>query len=220
MPRWHEAGASRTTRSWAASRCRWRDWNSWSSRFSVRVHVRILLRSDDVGRASRSRPGTSARRLPRHANVSRPPRVIGFDYLGPHQYLVTFCTRHRAPVFSHSEASELVIAQFQRTATKHRFAYLAYCLMPDHAHALVEGLTPEADLRTFVKSAKESSGRAYSGAISGRSGRRAITSTCFVRTGIRVRSRVTFSRIQSARALSPTLWTIRTLDQIDGRSVG
>jgi REP element-mobilizing transposase RayT len=93
--------------------------------------------------------------------VSRPRRIIGFDYLGPHQYFLTFCTRHRAPVFSHSEASELVIAQFQRTATKHRFAYLAYCLMPDHAHALVEGLTPEADLRTFVKSAKESSGRAY-----------------------------------------------------------
>jgi REP element-mobilizing transposase RayT len=33
--------------------------------------------------------------------------------------------------------------------------------MPDHAHALVEGLTAASDLRMFVKSVKESSGRAY-----------------------------------------------------------
>jgi REP element-mobilizing transposase RayT len=32
--------------------------------------------------------------------------------------------------------------------------------MPDHAHALVEGLTSDASLPLFVKSAKESSGRA------------------------------------------------------------
>ena len=54
----------------------------------------------------------------------------------------------------------MVLTQFRRTAERYAFAYLAYCLMPDHAHALVEGLTPEAELTSFVKSAKESSGRA------------------------------------------------------------
>jgi REP element-mobilizing transposase RayT len=33
--------------------------------------------------------------------------------------------------------------------------------MPDHAHALVEGIAADASLPRFVKSAKESSGRAY-----------------------------------------------------------
>jgi len=93
--------------------------------------------------------------------VSRPHRLDGFDYTGPHHYFLTFCTRDRAPVFRDSAVCDLVIAQFRRSATKHGFAYLAYCLMPDHAHALVEGRTPDADLRAFVKSAKESSGRAF-----------------------------------------------------------
>jgi len=93
--------------------------------------------------------------------MSRPLRLNGFDYCGPHQYFLTFCTRHRAPVFLDDPVARLVLAHFRRTAIVHSFAYLAHCLMPDHAHALVEGLTDAADLRAFVKAAKESSGRAY-----------------------------------------------------------
>ena len=93
--------------------------------------------------------------------MSRPHRLDGFDYRGPHQYFLTLCTQQRAPVFLDAATAQLVLTQLLRTAGNHSFAYLAYCLMPDHFHALVEGLTPEANLTAFVKSAKESSGRAY-----------------------------------------------------------
>ena len=38
------------------------------------------------------------------------------------------------------------------------FALLAYCLMPDHAHLLVEGLADTSALRRFAKLAKQRSG--------------------------------------------------------------
>ena len=97
--------------------------------------------------------------------MSRPTRLDGFDYIGPHRYFLTFCTRYRTPVFLDGAIARLVLAHFRRTAIEHSFTYLAYCLMPDHAHALVEGLTSEADLELFVKSMKESSGRATCRAI-------------------------------------------------------
>jgi len=34
--------------------------------------------------------------------------------------------------------------------------------MPDHAHLLVEGTTPQSDLRNFVRGTKQSSGQVYS----------------------------------------------------------
>ena len=91
--------------------------------------------------------------------MSRPRRLNGFDYVGRNRYFLTFCTRHRMPVLRDAEIAPFVIAQFRRAAGRHQFAVIAYCLMPDHAHALVEGLTDQAKLRAFVKSAKESSGR-------------------------------------------------------------
>jgi REP element-mobilizing transposase RayT len=57
----------------------------------------------------------------------------------------------------------MVMRHFRRTARREGFAVLAYCLMPDHAHLLVEGTTSQSDLRRFVKATKQSSGRIYSG---------------------------------------------------------
>ena len=93
--------------------------------------------------------------------MSRPRRLDDFDYLGPNQYFLTFCTRDRAPVFNDATTAEIVLSQFRSAADRQRFAFLAYCLMPDHVHALVEGLAGDSNLRVFAKSAKEKSGRAY-----------------------------------------------------------
>jgi putative transposase len=48
-----------------------------------------------------------------------------------------------------------------RTAEQQCFAVLAYCFMPDHLHLLVEGTSDSADLRIFIKLAKQLSGRAH-----------------------------------------------------------
>jgi putative transposase len=55
----------------------------------------------------------------------------------------------------------MVTRHFRRTARREGFVILAYCLMPDHVHLLVEGTTPVADLRRFVTRTKQSSGQVY-----------------------------------------------------------
>ena len=93
--------------------------------------------------------------------MSRPPRIAGFDYRGPYRYFLTFCTFERRETFRDSGVANLVLTQFRRTARRSAFAILAYCLMPDHVHLLVQGTTAAADLRRFVKRAKQGAGQAY-----------------------------------------------------------
>ena len=93
--------------------------------------------------------------------MSRPPRVPGFHYLGPYRYFLTFCTSERRETFRDAAVAHLVLTQFRRTARASAFAILAYCLMPDHVHLLVEGTAADADLRRFVKRAKQGTGQAY-----------------------------------------------------------
>jgi len=94
--------------------------------------------------------------------MSRPPRIHGFAYRGVYQYFLTFCGRERRPVFLEPAVALLVINHFLRTSRTWQFALLAYCVMPDHAHLLVEGLSESADLRRFAKRLKQGSAQAYS----------------------------------------------------------
>ena len=45
----------------------------------------------------------------------------------------------------------------RHTAKAEGFAVIAYCFMPDHLHALVEGITEVADLREFLRIFKQRS---------------------------------------------------------------
>ena len=93
--------------------------------------------------------------------MSRPARIPGFSYLGPYRYFLTLCTFDRRCVFRESLVASTVLSQFRTTARELDFAILAYCLMPDHAHLFIEGMTDPADLQRFVKRAKQRSGQAY-----------------------------------------------------------
>jgi REP element-mobilizing transposase RayT len=93
--------------------------------------------------------------------MARPKRLEGFDYIGRYRYFLTFCSRDRLPVFKDPRVAEQTLAQFRRTSTLERFAILAYCVMPDHAHLLVEGLNANSDFERFAKMAKQRSGAAY-----------------------------------------------------------
>ena len=93
--------------------------------------------------------------------MSRPPRIPGFDYRGLYRYFLTFSTMRRRPVFRDERMSSVTLMQLRRTARLEGFAVLAYCLMPDHVHLLVEGRTDAADFRTFVRRAKQRSGQVY-----------------------------------------------------------
>ena len=93
--------------------------------------------------------------------MSRPPRRSGFDYRGPRRYFLTFATYKHREHFHNSEVVAMVVRHFRRTARREGFAILAYCVMPDHVHLLVEGTTPQSDMRRFVKGTKQSSGQVY-----------------------------------------------------------
>ena len=100
--------------------------------------------------------------------MARPPRLPGFEYRGPYRYFLTFCTYQRRELIRTSDTARMVIRHFRRTARREAFAILAYCLMPDHVHLLVEGTAADSDLRRFVKGAKQSSGRVHSRIHDGR----------------------------------------------------
>ena len=90
--------------------------------------------------------------------MSRPKRLPTHNYVGRAIYFLTFCTYERAEAFRDSEVAVRTVEQFRRTAAIEQFAIRAYCLMPDHMHLLVEGLSASSDLKRFAKMAKQRSG--------------------------------------------------------------
>ena len=99
--------------------------------------------------------------MPSHPAMSRPPRVRGFDYVGCQRYFLTFCTIQRQTTFLDTSIGSAVVVIFRQDARQRQFAILAYCVMPDHAHLLVEGTAPTSDLRRFVKRAKQRTGQMH-----------------------------------------------------------
>jgi putative transposase len=90
--------------------------------------------------------------------TQRPEHLKAFDYLGCYRYFLTFCTHNRRHIFTKPEAVALVLTQIERGADQERFAIVAYCFMPDHAHLLVEGRQDDSDCRRFIARAKQFSG--------------------------------------------------------------
>jgi putative transposase len=93
--------------------------------------------------------------------MSRPPRVAGFSYKGPHRYFLTICTFNRQKFFADAATVSDTLLQFRKTSTAEAFAISAYCFMPDHSHLLVEGLSDRSDLKRFCKLAKQRSGQLH-----------------------------------------------------------
>jgi len=98
-------------------------------------------------------------RLAQRTHVSqRPHRLADGDYRGERRYFLTICTHQRRNHFTESKTVELVRLQFLRTFRAEPFAVVAYCFMPDHVHAVVEGKSEHANLARFVRLAKQQSG--------------------------------------------------------------
>jgi putative transposase len=97
--------------------------------------------------------------------TGRPGHLKTFEYLGLHQYFLTFCTHERRRLFLESNAVMAVRTQIQRAASDYRFAVIAYCYMPDHVHLLVEGQADDSDCRQFISRAKQYSGFHYKAAF-------------------------------------------------------
>jgi putative transposase len=91
-----------------------------------------------------------------------PKRLRSFDYLGSHEYFLTWCCHNRQPLFRESVAVDLVLAQILRAAEETELDVLAYCFMPDHVHLLVAGRHSNSDGVRFINLARQYAGFAYS----------------------------------------------------------
>jgi putative transposase len=74
----------------------------------------------------------------------RPPRLPSACYLGPARVFLTTCVHGRQPRFADEHFGRACVVQLMRVAEQHDVAALAYCLMPDHAHLLLQGRSAAA----------------------------------------------------------------------------
>jgi putative transposase len=87
-----------------------------------------------------------------------PPRAAGCTYRGPCRYFVTCCTNNRATSFADPLVAEWLCAEIRRFFERRAFVVLAYCVMPDHAHLLLEGIDETADVRETMRAWKQRTG--------------------------------------------------------------
>lgn len=90
--------------------------------------------------------------------MSRPRRIPGYSYTGIQRYFLTTCTRDRGEFFRSDEVVHPIVDQFLQTCRDHEMAMIVYCVMPDHAHLLVDGQSAAADFVSFAKLAKQNTG--------------------------------------------------------------
>jgi putative transposase len=93
--------------------------------------------------------------------TDRPHRLTGVSYVGFQRYFVTTCTAFRKTLFNDHALATEVIQQILQLSREFEFAVVAYCVMPDHLHLLLQGQSEQADLEPLVKRAKQVTGFAF-----------------------------------------------------------
>lgn len=89
-------------------------------------------------------------------------RLNAVNYRGHACFFITLCCERRYPVFENDEWARRLIDCLKSTAERCHFTVQAFCVMPDHFHALVEGIAPDSDLLSFIRIFKQASSRKYS----------------------------------------------------------
>ena len=84
-----------------------------------------------------------------------PKHLPDFPYMGKLSYALEFTTEERALLLNDNAAIDLVVQQFLRAGTERGFAIVTYCVMPDHAHLVVDGEREDSDCLAFIKLAKQ-----------------------------------------------------------------
>jgi len=80
-----------------------------------------------------------------HKNI----RLNDTSYTGKRTYFVTQCCHERRRYFADPVRCEWLLRHVREISTAHSFAILAYCIMPNHIHLLVDGLLPTSDFPAF-----------------------------------------------------------------------
>jgi len=92
-----------------------------------------------------------------HKNI----RLNDTSYTGKRTYFVTQCCHERRRYFADPVRCEWLLRHLRGISTAHSFAILAYCIMPNHIHLLVDGLLPTSDFLHFMKTLKIKTSREF-----------------------------------------------------------
>jgi putative transposase len=71
------------------------------------------------------------------------------------------CCFRRSEYFTHAACACFVRDELLRTGAAYHVNVLAYCVMPDHLHALVEGGRPDSELAGALAMFRQRTGRTY-----------------------------------------------------------
>ena len=93
--------------------------------------------------------------------MAHPSRLSSISYCEQYPYFLTTCTQARARVLVCPVVVDLVMAQFLRSALDAGVAVLAYCVMPDHLHLLVEPDVKTIGVSAWMARSKQHSGHAW-----------------------------------------------------------
>jgi len=85
-------------------------------------------------------------------------RLAGFSYTGRYRYSVTICVSPRRPALGTRATVTPLLRILCDAARAEQFAILAYCVMPDHVHLVLEGQREDSSLRRFVWRFKRDTG--------------------------------------------------------------
>jgi putative transposase len=76
-------------------------------------------------------------------------------YLGQRAYFITICCDHRQNYLSDPHVAKSILSILFSSAAPRSFLIHAYCLMPDHAQMLAQGIHPTSDLLEFIRVFKQ-----------------------------------------------------------------
>ncbi len=93
----------------------------------------------------------------RRKNIRLPP----IHYRGRRWFFIAICCESRKAVFDESKNALRLIECLRTAAGNLQFGVHAFCVMPDHFHALVEGMAEDSSLLLFVRNFKQASSCEY-----------------------------------------------------------
>ncbi len=72
-----------------------------------------------------------------------------------HAHFLTFSCYKQLPLLSRDRTRRWLLEAIGAARVKHRFALLAYVIMPEHAHLIIRPLLPVYDIAMILKSIKQ-----------------------------------------------------------------
>ena len=96
-------------------------------------------------------------------------------------YFITICCESGRSAFTKIESVGPLIEQLKVASARRQFAVRAYCVVPDHFHALAQSLSEESNMQSFVRYFKQMTSSEYSLRTGKKSGRRSFTIIYFER---------------------------------------